>query len=256
MSPCALDHGCTLCAWHAIGSPHCMQSTAWLEILIDEACFVAAPSTVAPHHCLLFPRLPRAPCSEWAQQGRVREAMTKLNRLSNVTIVDVRPGSHQKFGKKAMALGMRSSTFCLVPHGDTAPTSRHEPASNPAQVTVPRLRVNAAFDWGIVNSDGCVCRLYDAIACGCIPIIISDDFLGAFHEIVPYQRFTLRISEEDFVRDPIKQVVAVTHGADIYRMQDQMRMWSPWILYDCKDSKVVQHIGELLGLAQNRGNAA
>mmetsp|Transcript_10163 Transcript_10163/g.37227 ORF Transcript_10163/g.37227 Transcript_10163/m.37227 type:complete len:292 (+) Transcript_10163:465-1340(+) len=150
--------------------------------------------------------------------NKVREVMTKLNRLSNATIVDVHRENRHNFSKEAMALGMRSSTFCLVPHGDTAATS----------------------------------RFYDAIACECIPIVISDAFLGAFHEIVPYHLFTLRIREKDFVRDPIKQVVAVTHGADIPQMQAQLRIWSPWILYDHKDSKVVQHIGELLGLTGNR----
>ena len=35
-------------------------------------------------------------------------------------------------------------------------------------------------------------RLYDALACGCVPVIISDPFVGAFPHDVPYETFVGR----------------------------------------------------------------
>jgi len=58
---------------------------------------------------------------------------------------------------------MRHSTFCLVPAGDSPPSS----------------------------------RLYLAIAAGCIPVFISDHFEGAFATSVPWATFSLRVAETD-----------------------------------------------------------
>eukprot|EP00958_Prasinococcus_capsulatus_P021609 scaffold2939_cov406-Prasinococcus_capsulatus_cf.AAC.7 len=85
-------------------------------------------------------------------RSQVREVMTKLNRLSNATIVDVHRENRHNFSKEAMALGMRSSTFCLVPHGDTAATSRHEPhAMQITCRTLPCARRHATSGWSSVG---------------------------------------------------------------------------------------------------------
>ena len=43
-------------------------------------------------------------------------------------------------------------------------------------------------------------RLYDALACECIPIIISDRFKGSFADVLNYSRFSLRVTEASFSR--------------------------------------------------------
>ena len=60
---------------------------------------------------------------------------------------------------------MRRALFCIVPVGDSPPSS----------------------------------RLYLAIAAGCIPVIISDHFEGAFAQAVPWPSFSLRIAESTFL---------------------------------------------------------
>jgi hypothetical protein len=58
-------------------------------------------------------------------------------------------------------LEMTKSLFCIVPLGDSPPSS----------------------------------RLYLAIAAGCLPVIISDHFEGAFAHAVPWRDFSLRVPE-------------------------------------------------------------
>lgn len=56
---------------------------------------------------------------------------------------------------------MTKATFCLVPVGDSPPSS----------------------------------RLYLAIAAGCVPVLLSDAYEGAFPETIPWRSFTLRFAE-------------------------------------------------------------
>jgi len=50
---------------------------------------------------------------------------------------------------------------------------------------------------------------YTAIQGGCVPIVISDWFAFAFPWAVPYEKFVLRISENDFLSDPSGALDAV-----------------------------------------------
>eukprot|EP00966_Prymnesium_polylepis_P189685 4395061-Prymnesium_polylepis.1 len=81
----------------------------------------------------------------------------------------------ESFSVTATAKQLRESTFCLVPRGDT-PTSR---------------------------------RLYDAIAAGCIPVVVADElqlpFIGELRRGatngIDWQGFTLFYSESEVTRD-------------------------------------------------------
>ena len=75
------------------------------------------------------------------------------------------------WSKLSYARHMRSSRFCLVLAGDTATSS----------------------------------RLYDAMACDCLPIIISDNIRPhlAFPGVVKYDNFVGWINENEFQRDPM-----------------------------------------------------
>lgn len=63
---------------------------------------------------------------------------------------------------------MKRAMFCLVPVGDSPPSS----------------------------------RLYMAIAAGCVPVFLSDKFEGAFGFSVPWGEFSLRMAEADVVGQP------------------------------------------------------
>ena len=84
----------------------------------------------------------------------------------------------------AVAL-MRAHTFCLVPPGDTCVSA----------------------------------RLYTAISQGCLPIVMCDDLRGAFHEWVPYERFTFRLGARNFSEAALERIVRGTPEATIAAMQ-------------------------------------
>lgn len=80
-----------------------------------------------------------------------------------------KPGMSHPIDRKSQALEMARTHYCIVLHGDTLSSS----------------------------------RLYSAVSNDCVPVIISDGYNGAFDSwLVNWDAFTVRISEEDFSRDP------------------------------------------------------
>lgn len=79
--------------------------------------------------------------------------------------------------KTSYADGMRSSTFCWIPRGDN-PTSR---------------------------------RIFDAIAAGCIPVVVSDDIASylPFRWVVDWRSMILQVPEAVFAKNAIGTAAAV-----------------------------------------------
>ena len=70
----------------------------------------------------------------------------------------------------SLALGkMTHSDFCILPRGDDPSPGR---------------------------------RLVDAVAAGCVPMIIGDHIILPLGKLLPYESFTVRVSESEFVRYP------------------------------------------------------
>lgn len=101
----------------------------------------------------------KQPWSVDLQGGLVREKLWDV--LQNEPDVVMEEGFPNSTGRSQSIKGMRSSQFCLHPAGDT-PTS---------------------------------CRLFDAIASLCIPVIVSDNIPLPFEGIIDYSQFALFISE-------------------------------------------------------------
>ena len=119
------------------------------------------------------------------------------------------------FSKTGSAAGMRASEFCVVPKGDT-PTSS---------------------------------RLYSAIACGCVPLIIADHIRPhlAFSRAVDFERFVAFVPEGEFGRDPVAAVSNVTsHLAPrLESIRDAMEAAGPDLLLEYEPSsrsRVVDHL--------------
>merc|ERR1712032_1781340 len=67
---------------------------------------------------------------------------------------------------------MENSQYCLVLEGDT-PSSR---------------------------------RLFDAMISGCIPIFIGPKYSMPFENLIPYDRFSIRIEENEWLNHPEEQL--------------------------------------------------
>ena len=76
-----------------------------------------------------------------------------------------------------------------------------------------RLPYNVdAYSEGMLHSDFCVLprgetsspgrRLVDAVAAGCIPLIIGDNIKPPHEKLIQYDAFTVRVAESEFVRYP------------------------------------------------------
>lgn len=76
------------------------------------------------------------------------------------------------YNAEATASGMAHADFCLLPLGDDA------------------LRINPGR------------RLIDAVAAGCVPILIGDALKPPFSSLLSYDAFSLRIAESEFLRYP------------------------------------------------------
>ena len=88
-------------------------------------------------------------------------AKCNLNKCSPKMFANAQAEGFPPFSVTAHFAEMTRSTFCLVPIGDSPPSS----------------------------------RLYLAVSAGCVPVFISDDYVGAFPHEVAWERFTLRVPE-------------------------------------------------------------
>jgi len=71
---------------------------------------------------------------------------------------------------------------------------------------------------------------YSAIHAGCIPVVISDWFSFAFPWIVPYEEFVIRLSETQFLMDPLAclQYIVNTFASDMGEMERRTKAMAKW----------------------------
>ncbi|GAQ89012.1 hypothetical protein KFL_004790055 [Klebsormidium nitens] len=96
--------------------------------------------------------------------GAVRQEL--LGVLGRETGVVMQPGRPSSVGVADAATRMRDSRFCLMPAGDT-------PSS---------------------------CRLFDAIASHCVPVVVSDQLELPFEDVLDYTRFAIFVPAERAVQ--------------------------------------------------------
>lgn len=218
----------------------------------------ASPSAcelTLPYYNPAFARVPEAP--EWRVPGRTRPLLAHfrgrvMNRVrgqlvrayghapthliqaahpstaARCNLNKCKPASMRKvnFSASGHFEEMKSATFCLVPVGDSPPSS----------------------------------RLYLAVAAGCIPVFISDGFGGAFPSSVPWNAFSLRFAEAQLVKGRVGsglRVVNLTRellavAADpprLHSMQAALQTHAVDVLWEAPGSRVGEHTLALAGLA-------
>jgi hypothetical protein len=83
--------------------------------------------------------------------------------LRGMQVLTTAPSPHR------YAQGMLRADFCVLPRGDEADPGR---------------------------------RLLDAVAAGCVPMIIGDTIRLPLAPLIAYKNFTVRVPESEFLRDP------------------------------------------------------
>ena len=163
-------------------------------------------------------------------------AKCNLNKCSPKTFAKVTSEGYPAFSVTSHFAEMTRSTFCLVPVGDSPPSS----------------------------------RLYLAVSAGCVPVFISDDFVGAFPHDVPWDSFTLRVPEAAVrglilgrrrSRDPAETAAGdrfnltamllevVADPPRLLALQRAMFAHAPDVLYEAPASRVGDHLLRLVATA-------
>lgn len=128
--------------------------------------------------------------------GKIRAKL--VGELSGADDVIIEEGTAGEGGKAAAQTGMRKSTFCLNPAGDT-PSSA---------------------------------RLFDAIVSGCIPVIVSDELELPFEGILDYRKIALFVSSSDALKAGwLLTYLRSVSAADIRRLQQNLAKFSRHFLY-------------------------
>ena len=105
---------------------------------------------------------------------------------------------------------MMRAKYCLVPRGDT-------------------------------SSSG---RLYDAISCLCVPVIISDGIELAFSDSIDWGSFSIRCSEEEFTKDPEQAVLRAinSHHGGYEQLAHELAQVRSEFGFRAQESRVVTNI--------------
>lgn len=143
--------------------------------------------------------------------GVTGSLIVAVSRLTDNEWRNVTPRMHTTLASqfRAQADELASSEFCLVPAGDYSVTS----------------------------------RLYNALAAGCIPVVIAPGLAGAFASHVPYDELWLRVSAASFLAKPlelIQRLEAMPHSERVQRRHRLLRFASD-VLYDVPGSRVADN---------------
>ena len=132
----------------------------------------------------------------------VRVALLQLLDRNDTTLVDITPKQREMHPiiSRDYYSSMENSDFCLVTRADSHTT--------------------ASF--------------YEAIAANCVPVVVSDWLVPAFRWWIPYDKFVIKITEEDFLSNPndCLDYIKITFTRDkINIMKHEMSKWQPFISY-------------------------
>jgi hypothetical protein len=83
-------------------------------------------------------------------------------------------------------------------------------------------------------------RVFDALSTGCIPVIISDQWVGPFATRVPWDKFIARVPENEFLNNPSRALDALVYNHDLARAQAALARWVPEVLFTREPSGVSQ----------------
>eukprot|EP00250_Pteridium_aquilinum_P002354 c12554_g1_i1 orf=902-1657(+) len=128
--------------------------------------------------------------------GKIRSKI--MSALKDESDVVVEEGSAGDTGRAAAQHGMRSSTYCLSPAGDT-PSSA---------------------------------RLFDAIVSGCIPVVVSDELELPFEGILDYRKMVVFVSSLQAIQPGwLVNYLRNISSSQVSQMQSQLAKFSKHFEY-------------------------
>jgi hypothetical protein len=146
-----------------------------------------------------------------------RNAIASLASIPNTLIVNITMAEAKSAIQPKIFQEMRQSKFCLITKADSYSSS----------------------------------SFYHALQALCIPIVISDWFVFSFPWLIPYDDFIIRVSEQEFLKNPqyiIKSVLKLYSGNRRLDMVAEMQKWRPLLSFDPlrSDSSSYQNMKSLI----------
>jgi len=96
-----------------------------------------------------------------------------------------------------------------------------------------------------------------AFHASCIPVLMSDDFVGAFPHVLPWSSFTVRVAEADVLSKSFNLTSHLLSIANDKRrlgsMQWALRAYAPDVLWHTPGSRVATNMLRLAALARTGG---
>jgi hypothetical protein len=131
---------------------------------------------------------------------------TALSHRTDIHMTNITETQSYEGMKSAALDGMRKSIFCLVAKSDSYST--------------------ASF--------------YEALRAECIPVVISDWYVASFPWFIPYQKFVVRIEEDDFLKDPntVLDAVKARYTDQASAMRKELRYWRNYLSYHYQPVKI------------------
>jgi hypothetical protein len=186
---------------------------------------------------------------------RVRGHLAQLRSLPGARIVDVPRGGVQL--NSSAPAGARAARNVVAPAlDDRTPNPVPNPIPNPIGEICRRAETCASkleFARRMLCSDYCLTpkgdtptssRFYSAIACGCVPLVVSDDLRHhlPFAQRVNYS-FVQYVRERDFLRDPSGAVDAAMRRLQpqLPVLRQQMREAARELLFEEEGSRVAHN---------------
>ena len=83
---------------------------------------------------------------------------------------------------------------------------------------------------GALAGGGWGTRLIHAMACGCIPIIMTDDVRQPGEDLLPYGDFSLRIAADEV--DDLEVILKAIPPAEVRRLQRGVRRWHRYFYWE------------------------
>ena len=142
--------------------------------------------------------------------------------------------------------GIRSTVSVLQSRVDTAVVNITDSES------YGPLQTRLINDY-LLNSEFCLITkedsysnafFYDAVMAGCLPVVISDWFVFAYPAVIPYHLFVIRITEEDFLKDPhtvLDHIKQKYSEKDRQQMRVFMKHWSQYLSYNPHRSTLLHY---------------
>ena len=152
-------------------------------------------------------------------------------------------GTHR--ARLRVADPLAAMVYPFLMHNDTAADAHHQEQMELNRLTAEEM-TRAKFCLVPAGDTFVSSRLYSVVASGCVPVVVSNGFAGAFFRRVNYSSFVVRVEQREFEAEPLRLVqrLRAMSPHELAQRQASLARFARDVLYDEPGSKVADHFLE------------